>query len=379
MTDRRDVIFTFSTETLSDAVHRGLARPPDRMLQTLARSSRVGHLMVVDAERWLPALLRRGRTTWPSVLGPTRHHIRPWRLGRGEPSAVDDVIRAVNARADRLRKAAARKGFSSPSIVTFDPLLAGLADFEWARSVTYYGRDDWAKFPPREAWWPAYEEAYAGLRQRQRGVLAISAPLLERIDPTGPAAVIPNGIEPAEWRCPQTVPGWFETIRRPVQTYVGTVDDRVDETILLRLAAEPGTVLLMGPCPDPARQRRLAEHRLILRLADSREELAAVVYASDVGLIPHVRNDLTTAMSPLKLYEYRAAGLPVATVDLPPVTSEARHDPRIVVGADGPDGFAAAVGNALAIGRDNETDRLEYVEASSWASRHKQALDIALR
>lgn len=379
MSEPRDVVFTFSTETLADAAARGLARPPERMLQTLARSDRVGRLLVVDAPRWWPARIRRGATPWPSALGPPRPHLRPTRWRRREATTPDDVRREVVRRDATIRAASQRAGLDRPAIVSFDPLLAGFAPFEWAGPVTYYGRDDWSTFPPRRAWWPAYDAAYAALRTRERGVLTISQPLLDRIAPTGPAAVIPNGIDPDEWTTPGPVPTVLAALPRPIHTYVGTVDERIDETLLPALGAGTGTLLLVGPCRDDERRRRLEQAGAVLHVAADRAELAAIVSHSDVGLIPHTRTELTEAMSPLKLYEYRAAGLPVATVDLPPIAAEAATDPAIVLAPPGPDGFAAAATAAVERGRDAEADRLAYVAAASWAGRHRAALEIALR
>ena len=63
-----------------------------------------------------------------------------------------------------------------------------------------------------------------------------------------------------------------------------------------------------------------------------RDELTALVAAADVGLIPHVRGEQTMAMSPLKLFEYLAAGLPVASIDLPGIRP---HSPARVALAPG--------------------------------------------
>lgn len=379
MSEPRDVVFTFSTETLADAVARGLVRPPERMLQTLVHSERVGRVLVVDAPRWVPATWRRGTTPWPPALGPSRPHLRPTRWARREAVGLDAVRAELVRRDATIRSAADRAGLSAPAIVTFDPLLAGLAALEWAGPVTYYGRDDWSRFPPRRPWWPAYEAAYAGLRESARGVLAVSAPLLERIAPTGPAAVIPNGIDPGEWADPAPLPASLASLPRPLLTYVGTVDERIDEELLTDLVDGEGTVLLVGPCRDDDRRGRLTDLGAVLHVAADRAELAAIVSHSDVGLIPHTRTELTEAMSPLKLYEYRAAGLPVATVDLPPIAAEAADDPAIVLAAAGAAGFAAAARAAAERGADDDATRRDYIDGASWAGRHAVALDIALR
>jgi glycosyltransferase involved in cell wall biosynthesis len=379
MTTVRDVVFTFSTETLADAAARGLARPPERMLQTLAHSERVGRLLVVDAPRWFPVRLRRPRSPWPPGLGVPRPHLRPVRLARHEPVDPDDVRAEVHRRDATIERAARRAGLHAPAVVSFDPLFAGFAPLDWAGPVTYYGRDDWATFPPRAPWWPAYEQAYEALRTRDRAVLTVSAPLLERIAPTGPGAVVPNGIDPDEWRVRGRPPAVSASLPRPIHAYVGTVDDRIDESLLTRLVEGPGTVLLVGPCRDATRAARLTALGAVLHTAADRAELAAIVQHADTGLIPHTRTELTQAMSPLKLYEYRAAGLPVVAVDLPPIVAEAADDDGIVLSGHDPDEFAAAADRAVARGRDAESARLAYIDEASWAGRHRVALDIALR
>ena len=60
-----------------------------------------------------------------------------------------------------------------------------------------------------------------------------------------------------------------------------------------------------------------------------------------MGLIPHVRTPLTEAMSPLKLYEYLAAGRPIL------VLGDQTEAARIVSEAGA--GFAAPAGDPEAI------------------------------
>jgi hypothetical protein len=78
-------------------------------------------------------------------------------------------------------------------------------------------------------------------------------------------------------------------------------------------------------------------------------------------------------MSPLKIYEYLAGGAPVLSVDLPPVRG---IDPR-VLRTDAVAGFADRVDEALGLGRAPEDERLAFVSANSWASRHERILETA--
>jgi teichuronic acid biosynthesis glycosyltransferase TuaH len=106
-----------------------------------------------------------------------------------------------------------------------------------------------------------------------------------------------------------------------------------------------------------------------------REQLTAIVAAADVGLIPHVRTEQTEAMSPLKLFEYLAAGLPVATIDLPGTASVS---PSRTALAQGTHDFVDAVRRAVAIGRCTEAERLDFIHANAWERRFERLLDVAL-
>ena len=102
--------------------------------------------------------------------------------------------------------------------------------------------------------------------------------------------------------------------------------------------------------------------------------VTGLIRLADVGLIPHVHSPLTEAMSPLKLYEYLAGGLPVVAADLPPVRGV---DPRVALVADGA-GYPDAVRAALELGRAGEDERLTFVHTNSWSARHDRLLDLAL-
>ena len=78
------------------------------------------------------------------------------------------------------------------------------------------------------------------------------------------------------------------------------------------LAAYPSaSMTVVGPLLDePHFAAVRAEPNVHLHGAMDREAIVSLVSAADVCLLPHVRNALTEAMSPLKLYEYLASGLP---------------------------------------------------------------------
>jgi glycosyltransferase involved in cell wall biosynthesis len=378
----RDVVFTFSFLTWRAAAQRGWFMPEDRLAKALITHRRVRRVLVADLMRSLPIKLVRDLLSSPDPAGefPVDAHARlvqPVRLRRSDPTSIGGVRRMAAAYDRALARAAARMGMSEPAVITAHPLLAGFAELAWARAVTYYAIDDWAAYLPRRRWWPAFRASFAALRVRRRRVAAVSETLLERLAPTGPGVVIPNGLKPTEWIGDPTPPGWQRDLLRPLLLYVGSLDGRLDIAALLAIArARPeATVVLAGTVLDADHLRPLrGEPNVEIHSQLSRSAVTGLIRVADVGLIPHLRTPLTEAMSPLKLYEYLAGGLPVVATDLAPMRGV---DPRVLlVGAGG--SYPAAVEAALARGIAAENERLTFVQTNSWEARHERLLDLAL-
>jgi len=181
-------------------------------------------------------------------------------------------------------------------------------------------------------------------------------------------------VDPGEWLAPGAPPEWFARLPGPRLLYVGSLDSRVDVDQLIRTArAFPAaSIAVVGPLLDEAHFAALGdEPNVHLHGPVPRETVVSLVSAADVCLIPHVRNALTEAMSPLKLYEYLAAGRPVAALDVTPIRGVS---PRVLIR----DELADAVADARALGPAAEADRRRFAEAHSWRRRQERIVDLAL-
>lgn len=377
----RDHVFTFSYETYSDAAHRGMVRPPDRILQSLMASPRVGRLLVANPFRSAPRAWAR-RLSGPGVPFPTaadRHLIQPLRLRRNDPPGPRALV-ATYRRYDRvLRDAASRHGLERPAVITTNPLVAAFSPFAWAETVTYFGRDDWLSSEPRRQYWGAYRAAYRQIADAEVAVAAVSQEIIDRIGPRGPHAVVPNGVEPSEWLGERAAaPAWLASIPRPRAIYVGTIDERLDvEGIATLAAARPAVqIILLGPLSHPDYVQLLRARRNVhVHPGVGRAELVAALRNSDVSLLAHRRTPLTEAMSPLKVYEYLAAGLPVVSIDLPPIRG---ISPSILIAASTAE-MGDALDAALDRGPASLVDREAFIAENSWAARHRSILDLTCR
>ncbi len=365
----------------SGAAGRGRVHAEDRLTLELIDSPRVPRLLVCNPFRSLPARALRtaaGASEEPFPASAGRHLHEPVRLRRTDPTRRGAIERACARYERSIRRAAARHGLERPAVITTHPLLAGFGSFAWAGPVTYYANDDLTAFPPLRPWWSAFEESFARMRAAGRRAVALTSKSLRSVAPTGPAAIVPCGLEPEEWMQPGPAPRWFLDLPAPRMIYVGTLDQRIDLAAVQALAAArpEGSVVLVGPGADGGPAAAIASvPNIHLHPPVARDELVKLVAAADLGLIPHVRSAQTEAMSPLKLYEYLAAGIPVAAIDLPGVADVSSD--RVVLAANA-EGFAAAAGSALGLGRWEESERRGFIAANSWSRRFEALLDLAL-
>lgn len=378
---RVDLVFTYFTDTWADAVEREFCFTVDRSIVEAARHPRVRGLMIVNPSRSLPvSFLRRLQGRRPPPL-PTREPpallVQPFRLRRRDPTDVLGLEGSYASYGRRLDRAFVRSGLDRPAVVTANPFVAAFCSLRSAGSVTYYGYDDWAELDALRPWWPAIEVAYHRIAQRGLPIAAVSQTILDRIGPRGPSRVIPNGVEPSEWE-----PPWAELppeceLRRPLLLYVGNIGHRLDVEMLEATAARfpEGEIVLIGAVGDPSVLGRLAaipNLRVERRL--ERRRMAALVHAADACLMPHRATGLTSAMSPLKVYEYLAAGRPVVATDLPPIREVNAHVVRVP--ADDAEGYAHGVSRALALGPLTEAQRRDFIAANSWGTRFESLLAL---
>ncbi|MEZ5355000.1 MAG: glycosyltransferase [Bryobacteraceae bacterium] len=162
----------------------------------------------------------------------------------------------------------------------------------------------------------------------------------------------------------------------PVAGYVGAIEDWFDAEAI-RLAAERNPRFrfrLIGRVDN----RRVAA----LRSLPNVELLGEIPYAKlpahlanfDLGLLPFRDTPLTRSASPIKIFEYFAAGLPVVARRLP---ETARLDPLLVL-AQNSAHFADCIEPALASDSSSARQaRMEWAQRESWSERAASLQAIA--
>ncbi len=177
------------------------------------------------------------------------------------------------------------------------------------------------------------------------------------------------------WQVSSPMPPELATISPPRIGYVGGIyPDWVDTELIYELAKRhpEWSFVLVGPKigwhpPDKS------PANLHLLGARPYQSLPDYLRGFDVCLIPFKDNPITWGASPLKLYEYLAAGRAVVSVPF----SDAKELPDGVVWwTKGVQGFESAIREALKVAHDPHArqQRIEAVQPHTWAARAQMAL-----
>ncbi len=223
--------------------------------------------------------------------------------------------------------------------------------------VVYDLLDDWSS-PALGNWYdPDLERRLADLAD---GLVASAPDLRERLAAGWrDVALVPNAVNPRLFAGePGAVPGDFPAGDGPVVGYHGSLyGDWMDWEGLGELAgADPELrVVIIGD--DKADRPELPGNVHFLGFKPQ-SELLAYIARFDAAIIPWEVSGLTHAVSPLKVYEYLAAGVPVAA---PPL--------RALAGVDGVH-TAESLGEALAAAlAAPKPDRERALAEHSWEAR----------
>ena len=298
-------------------------------------------------------------------------------LLRTDPSAGEDVardVRAILAAASLRQKALPLLRSFQPDLVYERFALFGTAGIAVARELGV------PLILEVNAPLSQEQERHRGLaygataRELERHVLrsvdhvvAVSSALQRWLVAAGVSperiTVLPNAVDPARFDPGHveggTVRGRLGLADQPVVGFVGTlkpwhdVDTLVRAIALLRRRTPAPRLLVVGAGPERERLEKLARINGIGAATTftgpvPHAGVAPYIGAFDVAVVPYGR-ERTSYFSPLKLFEYLAAGRPVVAADVGDIRHCIRHgETGLLYPAGDTDALADAIGALLA-------------------------------
>lgn len=262
--------------------------------------------------------------------------------------------------------------------VHFAPVRAMLDRFDDA-VVVYDILDDLSIYDPDEIGLPLERRVvhhHGPMMQRADVVVASAPALVERHERERPdIQLVENGVDVALFGLgaarPVDVPPPQEGT--PIIGYHGAIAPWFDFELMQELvvAMPHHRFLIVGPVDPAAAEEaaRLFEAPNVQHVAERpSNEIPGYVGVFDVGIIPFRVTRMTEGVSPLKMFEYMAAGKPVVATPLPTCVAH----PFVQTAAD-PEAFAAAIRSAIAA---DATGTLEMARAAAAEASWERRVDV---
>lgn len=289
------------------------------------------------------------------------------------------MTRQVRRRA--LHRVLRRLEMEAPIVWFSQPGMGDLIDeIPGARLHLYHVVDEYAAYAGQSREHSLREAALERELIRQvDAVIVVSQNLYDSKRPLHPHTyLVPNGVDYAAYsqaledaRRPEDL----DAIPTPRIGYSGLVGDKLDLTTLLHLAqTKPEwSLVLMGEARLTVQQETWeALRRLPNVYYLPQKPVSQVPYylkGFQVGIMPYLQTRHAENISPLKLYDYLAAGLPVASLEIPAVADFRQY----IHVARRPEDFIAAVEAALAdTSPARRAQRRTVAAQHTWEARGEQ-------
>ncbi|MEM3627530.1 MAG: glycosyltransferase [Candidatus Bathyarchaeia archaeon] len=185
--------------------------------------------------------------------------------------------------------------------------------------------------------------------------------------------MVPNGVDFEHFsRSVDKEPDLLESIPRPRIVYIGAIAEWFDLDLVIELAHR------LPHCHFVLIGNWLRQKPVLSEFPDNihimgpveYDKLPAILTYSDVGLIPFKNIPLVQGISPIKVYEYLAASLPVVSLRW----EELERESLPIFLANNVDEFERGIQEALAMPIDRRSYIREAVRACSWEQRLKEML-----
>jgi glycosyltransferase involved in cell wall biosynthesis len=292
--------------------------------------------------------------------------------------SIQKAMRALHMRASDNTASAPIVWFSHPRMVDL------LDEIPPAGLLLYHVVDEYTAYsgvtPDRRKW---LEEREREMAARVDAVVVVSKKLYEAKRPLNKNTVlVPNGVDYQAYSAaladPQ-LPTELSVIETPRLGYSGLIGDRLDLQMLRTLAEghPKWSLVFLG---ETRVEQQAEVWQALLALPNVHylgqvdvSQVPNYLKGFQVGLMPYRLGRESDNISPLKLYDYMATGLPVASMDIP----AAREFSAYIHLASETEDFAEAISAALADTTPSRRhERRQVASQHTWETRVEQLSDL---
>jgi len=183
---------------------------------------------------------------------------------------------------------------------------------------------------------------------------------------------VPNGVDVKHFKKNYKIPIEYQDIKSPRIIYLGGIYEWFNTGLLKYIASKLANYnfILIGPSGIDLSDLKRYKNIFLLGIKKYNEIPAYLQYA-DVGIIPFKNSQLTRSVSPIKMFEYFAAGLPVVSTRIE--EAESLNPPAYFT--DEPAEFVKNLKESFREGK-NKKEYFEFATNNSWDSRLSNILQV---
>ncbi|MBN2157864.1 MAG: glycosyltransferase [Spirochaetes bacterium] len=309
---------------------------PRRILSAIRRGKRIKDMYPLIQKRLLSSLYRVNEKTLMMNL-----------------TSIIPESDTIFCRLDRERLARniqediVHLGFHDPIVWISNPRVVDMAERITARYKIFDAIDDLLKHPQMKRFYPKITRAYKWVDEKADLICFASEKQRDMFPNNKNRIVLPNGVDDIFFQeRERIVPDDLNKIPHPIVGYMGVLQDRFDTKLMNTVARRLPHInfVLVGPVSNRKHFKSLQSRNNVYFLGPkSYNSVPDYISCFDVAIIPHVINEFTESMNPLKIYEYLACGKPIVST---PIMGTEPFRNVITIASD-PDAFISAISRAI--------------------------------
>ncbi len=200
-------------------------------------------------------------------------------------------------------------------LIIDQPTMVGIENLVTAKKIIYRATDLYAEMMNDTS----ILNAEKNIIKKADGLIGTSKPVLNHITAMNeelPSLLVENGVNFKHFSEEREMPHLYQNFIGKRAIYAGAIDERLDLNAIIDLAKSNPDVhtIVIGPLNDETIKDQYKNIKNLHFLGSvDYNDLPAYLQYADVALLPLSNHKANNGRSPMKLYEYLAAGLPVVT------------------------------------------------------------------
>lgn len=377
-------IIMFNMSKYSDW-QKGIANRNYHILHNLVKRDEINKVIAVD---FLPFNWKKAIKTfiYDQILKDTRGSIvygdltsRCWQISSKilVYSTIDSILNKKRIISE-LKKIIDKEGINNNLIVwNYNPMYIDYFNQLGQKLNIFDTVDNWLEHSSYGVYKKVLQKNYDLIKDGSDFIFTVSENLKEKLFNNQENVYwMPNAVDLEYFQSQTSVFEKLKNIPKPIIGFLGILQDRIDDEILLYLAKKnpDKSLVLAGPVWKNFPRKKFEGLKNVYFLGQiNHQEIPSLYNGFDVGIIPYKINAFVKSTDPMKYYEYLAANLPIVSTPAPGI----ERFGNLISIANNFEDFNDFANQAILEGKGLKKDqRIKILNGNTWNDRINQMLEL---